>query len=222
VELAHRELEEKPECFRIAGFGELYFERMFQMRGFENILMDMITEKRFVEGLMDRITELNLAFLEVNASLPVDALMTSDDWGDQRGIIVGPERWRELFKPRVAKVWAAAHAHGKIVIHHTCGNVSDIIPDLIEIGLNVLESVQPEAMDVCGLKKGYGKDLTFWGGLGSQSIIPFGTPEEIRAQVSRLCRALGKEGGYILAPAKPLQPETPTENAVEAFLDQED
>ena len=106
-----------------------------------------------------------------------------------------------------------------------CGSLADIIPDAIEIGLDVLESVQPEAagMNPYGLKKKWGDKLAFWGGLGSQSTIPHGTPEEIRREVSRLRAEMATGGGYVLAPAKPLQPETPTENAaavVEAFAEE--
>ena len=97
--------------------------------------------------------------------------------------------------------------------------------DVIEIGLDVLESVQPEAADMnpYELKQKWGDRITFWGGLGSQSTIPFGTPEKIHGEVQRLCGEMAKSGGYILAPAKPLQPETPTANAVavvEAFTNQ--
>jgi uroporphyrinogen decarboxylase len=107
---------------------------------------------------------------------------------------------------------------------HSCGSVVEIIPDLVEIGLDVLESVQPEAagMNPYELKKKFGKNITFWGCLGSQSTIPRGTPDEIRAEVRHLKKAMGVGGGYILAPAKPLQPETPVANAVaivEAFTE---
>ena len=113
----------------------------------------------------------------------------------------------------------------KLVITHCCGSIVDILPDAIEIGLDVLESCQPEArgMNPYDLKKKFGDKLTFWGCLGSQSVIPFGTPEEIRAEVQQLCREMGKGGGFILGPAKSLQPGTPTENAaavVEAFAEQ--
>lgn len=106
---------------------------------------------------------------------------------------------------------------------HSCGSVAAIVPDLIEIGLDVLESVQPEAADMnpYELKRRFGRDICFWGCLGSQSTIPFGTPASIQAEVARLKREMPRGGGYILAPAKPLQPETPTENAVaivEAFI----
>jgi uroporphyrinogen decarboxylase len=111
------------------------------------------------------------------------------------------------------------------VLSHCCGSIADIMPDVIEIGLDVYESVQPEARnnDPYELKRRYGDQIAFWGGLGSQSTIPFGTPGQIGAEVTRLCREMGRGGGYILAPAKALQPETPTENAaavVEAFLQQ--
>ena len=149
----------------------------------------------------------------------MDAIWFGDDWGDQRGIIIGPKRWREYLKPRWAKIYAAVHRHDMFVIHHSCGSVADIMPDIIEIGLDVLESVQPEAagMNPYELKRQWGDKLTFFGGLGSQSTIPFGTPEEIRAEVRRLRAEMGRDGGYILAPAKSLQPGTPTENAVAVF-----
>jgi uroporphyrinogen decarboxylase len=111
------------------------------------------------------------------------------------------------------------------VLTHCCGSIEEILPDLIEIGLDVYQSVQPEAANSnpYDLKRKYGDRMTFWGGLGSQSTIPFGTPEGIRAEVARLCREMGRGGGYILSGSKHLQPETPTENAaavVEAFLEQ--
>jgi uroporphyrinogen decarboxylase len=151
--------------------------------------------------------------------------MFADDWGYQRGVLLGPERWRRVLKPRLARFYARVHQAGKYTLSHCCGSVTDILPDIIEIGLDVLESVQPEAdkMKPYELKRCFGKHITFWGGLGSQSIIPFGTTDEIRTEVTRLCREMGKGGGYILSPAKPLQPETPTQNAaaiIESFLHQ--
>ena len=212
------------ERFRTAGVGFGLFERSWLIVGFENALAYMLTEQDFYEELLDKICDLYTTIVAENSELPLDALMFGDDWGDQRGVIMGPELWRKLFKPRVAKMYAAAKAQGKYVMQHTCGNVSEIIPDLIEIGLDVLESVQPEAMDPYELKRKYGDKLAFWGGLGSQSTIPFGTPAQIGAEVKKLCREMGKDGGYILSGAKGLQPETPTENAaavLEAFTQQE-
>jgi uroporphyrinogen decarboxylase len=225
-ERAVKTCAEHPDQFRVGHLGWGLFERSWNLRGFENILMDAIDEPAFFEEVLDRLTELYLAFVKYTVELPIDAILFGDDWGDQRGVILGPDRWRQFIKPRWQRVYGAVHAAGKIVMAHSCGSVAEIMPDIIEIGMDVLESVQPEAagMNPYELKARWGERITFWGCLGSQSTIPFGTPTSIKAEVSRLCREVGRGGGFILAPAKALQPETPTENAVaviEAFTNQE-
>lgn len=213
---AQKTCEERADSFRIGSLGWGLFERSWNLRGFENVLVDAIEEPAFFEELLDRLMRLYLTFVDYTADLPVDGILFGDDWGDQRGVILGPERWRQFLKPRWAKIYEAVHRHGKIVMSHSCGSVADIIPDLIEIGIDVLESVQPEAagMNPYELKKRWGDKITFWGCLGSQSMIPFGTPASIRGEVAKLRKEMSRGGGFILAPAKPLQPETPTENAV--------
>ena len=127
-----------------------------------------------------------------------------------------------MLKPLYARLYERARRAGKFVVNHSCGNFSEILPDLIEIGLDVIQSVQPEAMDVYALKREYGSGITFWGGLGSQSILPFGTPSQIRAEVKRLVDEMGRGGGYILGPAKAVLDDTPAENfaaVLEAFLE---
>lgn len=223
-EEAHTTCKACGDSFLIGNLGWGLFERSWNLRGFENILMDAIAEPDFFEEVLDRLMHLYLAFVDYTADLPVDGILFGDDWGDQRGVILGPERWRRFLKPRWARIYDAVHRHGKVVMSHSCGSVADIIPDLIEIGLDVLESVQPEAagMNPYELKRRWGDKITFWGCLGSQSTIPFGTPESIRNEVATLKREMSRGGGFILAPAKPLQPETPTLNAaavVEAFVD---
>jgi uroporphyrinogen decarboxylase len=213
-------IDDSPEAFLVAGFNFGLFERAWALRGFENALMDVVSEPAFFQGLIDRIARQQMEILEELVALPVDGIMFSDDWGGQRGILLGPARWRAFLKEPMRRMYSFAHGHGKVTLHHSCGNVADIIPDAIEIGLDVLESVQPEAMNPYELKKRFGERLTFWGGLGVQSTLPFGSPDDVRAEIQRLCRELGRGGGYILAPAKPLQEDTPTANAVvvvEAF-----
>jgi len=224
-ERAWRTCEEHKDSFLLGSLGWGLFERSWNLRGFENALMDAVAEPAFYAEALDRLTDLYLAFVDTTCDLPIDAVMFGDDWGDQRGVILGPDRWREFIKPPWAEIYEAVHARGKLVLSHSCGSVAAILPDLIEMGLDVLESVQPEAagMNPYELKRQWGDQITFWGGLGSQSILPFGTPDEIQAEVHRLCTEMGRGGGYILAPAKGLQPETPTENAVavlEAFTSQ--
>ena len=147
------EWKEKARCtcaecadsFLVGRLGWGLFERSWNLRGFTNALMDAAAEPDFFAEMLDRLMHLYLAFLNYTADLPVDGILFGDDWGDQRGVILGPERWRKFLKPRWATIYEAAHRRGKIVMSHSCGSVAEIMPDLIEIGLDVLESVQPEA-----------------------------------------------------------------------------
>ncbi|MCX6344671.1 MAG: hypothetical protein NT018_06320 [Armatimonadetes bacterium] len=213
------------EVFSVIYNGWGLFEMAWRLRGFENMLMDCIAEEDFFEELLDRLMHLRLAMVQQYEDISADAVFFGDDWGDQRGVIIGPERWRRFIKPRWAKIYDAVHAQGKYVINHCCGSAVDIIPDMIEIGLDVYESVQPEAsgMNPFELKKQFGDKLTFWGCLGSQSTIQFGTPREIGEHIDKLCSEMGKGGGYILAPSKSMQPGTPPENfaaVIDAFTKQ--
>ncbi|NLX35165.1 MAG: hypothetical protein GXY68_00565 [Chloroflexi bacterium] len=217
-------IEAAPERFWVVGYSFGLFERTWCLRGFTNALADAASEPAFYAELVEAIAEHQLAIIDKLLTLPIDGIMGSDDWGYQDGILLGPRLWRKFIKPQLARLHKRIHAAGKFTLSHCCGSVAEIMPDLIEIGLDVLESVQPEArgMSPYELKRKYGDEITFWGGLGSQSTVPFGSPAEIRAEVGRLCQHMTRGGGYILAPAKALQPETPTLNAaavVESFLD---
>jgi uroporphyrinogen decarboxylase len=209
------------DSFLVGALGWGLFERSWNLRGFEDILMDAVAEPDFFSEVLDRLMNLYLAFVDYTADLPIDGILFGDDWGDQRGVTLGPDRWRQFLKPRWARIFAAVHARGKIAMCHSCGSVAEIVPDLIEIGLDVLESVQPEAegMNPFDLKRKWGDRIAFWGCLGSQTI-PRSSPDALQREIRRLRTEMSRGGGYILAPAKPLQPETPTENAVaivEAF-----
>jgi uroporphyrinogen decarboxylase len=141
----------------------------------------------------------------------VDCIRFGDDWGFQAALMIRPERWRKLYKRHYRRIYEAAHQAGLIVSIHSCGNITALLPDLIEIGVQVVHPLQPEAMDVTFCQREYGRDLTFWGGLGSQSTLPYGTPEDVRREV-RARLDLFHEGGYILAPAGAAPAETPAEN----------
>lgn len=213
------------ESFVVGNLGWGLFERTWIMRGFENSLMDVTQNPDFFEESLERMMNLYLKLVDYTCAIDVDGILFGDDWGSQQGVILGPKRWRQLLKPRWAKIYERVHSYGKIVMHHSCGSVADIMPDIIEIGMDVLESVQPEAagMNPYELKKKWGDKITFWGCLGSQSIIPFGTPAQIKAEIRKLRREMAPGGGYLMAPAKPLQLETPTENAIailEAFTEE--
>jgi uroporphyrinogen decarboxylase len=218
---ASRAIERWHGHFLVAGAGSGFFERAWVVRGFEEALGDSAAEPSFYERLLDELAELESGIVLRLLDLPVQGILFADDWADQRGILLGPERWRRLILRRQAALYDMVRRSGKRVLSHCCGNVCEIIPDLIDAGLEVLQSIQPEAMDPYVLKRELGASLCLWGGVGSQRMIPFGTPGEIRGEIRRLCTEMGRGGGYILGTAKSLQPETPTENAaavVEAFF----
>ena len=225
LKCAAEQCEQSKDRFRLGMIGSGLWEFFWHLRGYENALMDIAAEPAFSEGLCQRITEQILAYIDLIADLPLDGLFLGDDWGGQNGVLLGPEYWRRYIKPGWKKVIDAAHAINLPVFNHCCGSFAAIMPDIVEIGLDCIESVQPEAAgnDPYLFKKEYGRDITFWGGLGSQSIIPFGRPAELTAEIQKLISIMGNDGGYILAPAKWLMPDTPLENAVaifEAFVDQ--
>jgi uroporphyrinogen decarboxylase len=184
-----------------------------------------VEEPEFVEEMLDIQTKLILGYLEIVSDLPYDGILLSDDWCDQRGVLFGRPRWQKYIKPLMAEIIKRTHETGKFFALHCCGSFIDIMPDIVEIGMDVIESVQPEAKDndPYVLKRLYGDKITFWGGLGSQSIIPNGTVLELKQEIKKLVTEMGKGGAYILSPAKPLMCGTPPENAVaifEAFVDQ--
>ncbi|MHC4985323.1 MAG: uroporphyrinogen decarboxylase family protein [Planctomycetota bacterium] len=218
-ENALKKLTEDPQAYQLVYMGWGLFEQSWGVRGFENFLEDVVLNQDFVEELLDRLTDLFLTWVDFWADVPADGIMFGDDWGMQQGVIIGPDLWRKFFKPRWAKIYQRTRETGKTVITHCCGSIADIMDDVVEIGLDVLESVQPEAtgMNPYELKKRYGKDLAFWGCLGSQSTLQFGSPDDIQAEVRKLRKEMSKGGGFILAPAKELQPGTPPENAIAAF-----
>jgi len=220
LENIDRNCAANPDRFTAVMFGQGIFERPWTLRGFQNALLDSIAEPEFYAELVGRVAEHQMGIVQRLCQTQIDAIHFGDDWGDQRGVTLGPERWRKFIKPHVAEHYEYVKKQGKYTFTHCCGCVTDIIPDMIEIGLDCLQSVQPEAMDPYELKRRFGGKIAFWGGLGSQSTLPFGTPEEIKAEVRKLCREMGKGGGFLLGPAKALRVEMPVENVIatiEAF-----
>ena len=149
----------------------------------------------------------------------VDMLFVGDDIGIQTGPIMQPQMWRELLLPPLRRIIAAARSVRPDipVAYHSCGSVAFAVEELMEAGVDVLQSVQPEANDVAALKREYGEHLAFWGGAGSQSTLSRGTPRDVDEEVRRLIDTVGAGGGYICSPAHFLEPECPLEN-IDAFV----
>ncbi len=143
-----------------------------------------------------------------------DCIAVSDDYGTQKGMLMSPGHWREFIKPQLEKIYSMARDNGRKTFHHSCGNIQEIIPDFIELGLDILHPIQPEAMDIVKTKQQFGDKLTFCGGIPTQSVLPDGTPDQVRNEVRRLKNIMGQAGGYILEPGITVQADVPLENIV--------
>jgi len=198
--------------FVLATLGFSLFERAWGLAGMEEVLMAMILDKGFVHALLDRILEFNLKVIARACKAEVDGMLFGDDWGQQKGLLMGPGLWREFIKPRVRKMYDLVKSAGKSVFIHCCGNVEELFPDLIECGVDVFNPFQPEVMDVFKLKREYGRDISFYGGISTQKTLPYGSVSEVREEVRRLITIVGDDGGYIAAPAHSVTADARPEN----------
>jgi uroporphyrinogen decarboxylase len=190
-------VEEKGDRFYIAEIGFSLFERAWVLAGMEPLLEATMCDPDFVHTLLDKILAYNLEIIDGACRYPIDAMYFGDDWGSQRGLLMGRERWREFIEPRVRQMYRA---------------VKDLFPDLIADGLDVFNPFQPEVIDVFGAKRKYGAELCFFGGISTQRILPYATPEETRDHVKRLIEGVGKDGGLFAAPAHAIPPDAKMEN----------
>jgi len=176
----------------LAGHEGHLFEVAWALRGMENLLRDMIWNPGFVDDLLGGITEYHLVLIEQSVRYDIDAFYFGDDWGSQdMGLIMGPRHWRRYIKPCLARMFARIKEAGKFIHLHSDGDVSAIFEDLIEIGLDVYNPFQPEIMDVYEMKGKYGDRLCFHGGIGIQKLLPFGVPQQVKAEAQRMIRTPG-------------------------------
>jgi uroporphyrinogen decarboxylase len=199
----------------------MFFEMSWYLTGMEKFLMDLMIQPEYLSYLMDTIMHYIIVAGKKLIDMGVDILWCGDDFGSQQGMIIDPDTWRSIIKPRIKfmfEEFRKVRSDIKIA-WHSCGSILPIIPDFIELGLDILNPIQPLAygMDPVFLKNTYGKDLVFFGGIDVQHLLPFGKPQTIKDEVRRRIDILGKDGGYILAPAHNIQPDTPIENIMALF-----
>ena len=178
----------------------------------ENILTDFLLEPEFVQDLFERLFQYNMAGIGIAAQFPIDAIMFGDDWGQQQGMLMGPDIWRKFIKPHMARFFEAVKSFGKVVILHSCGDLSQIMGDLVDMGLDIYNTFQPEIYDMKEFKRNFGKHITIYGGISTQGILAKGTPEEVKEAVKQAMNILGSDGGYIVAPTHQIPMGTPLEN----------
>lgn len=196
------------------------FETAWYLRGMDTFMIDMVANVEFAEALMDRITDIRVGMARRYAEAGLDILQLGDDVATQLDMMIDPELWRALIKPRLARVVRAAKATNPdlLLFYHGDGNMMQVVPDIVELGIDVLNPVQPECMDPVEVKRRFGDRLALWGTLGTQTTLPFGSVAEVRETCRRLIREVGKGGGLLLSPTHVVEPEVPIENLV-AFIE---
>ncbi len=213
------DLAQHKDDYYIVGLQHLgLFERSWLFLGYENLMLALATDIGYVEALMDRILEFHVGLAHRFVELGADAVRTGDDYGSQTNLQFSPKLWRRLIKPRLAKIWEVYREAGITIMHHSCGNIEAVIPDLIELGLDALHPVQPRAMSIERLSEKFGKQLTFHGGIDTQELLPFGTPDDVVSSIKHCVETLGANGRYIIAPSQEIMNDVPTEN-IKALVD---
>jgi hypothetical protein len=182
----------------VNGGGANPFERMQHLRGTQNLMMDLAWGVPEIYRLRDMVHEYFLRNVEMWCKTDVDAIGLGDDWGTQRALLISPKLWREFYKPLYAEYCRMAHAAGKFVFFHSDGHITDIYPDFIEIGVNAVNS-QLFCMDIEELGRRFKGQITFWGEIDRQNILPFGTVDAVRAAVRRVRAALDDGRGGVIA-----------------------
>ena len=201
------------------------FEQAWALRGLSRFLIDMYKDRAFAEALLDKVLETQLQRFEAYLGAigtSIDVVVTSDDLGMQTAPMMSPDLYRKIVKPRHRRLYRAikAQTNAKLFLH-TCGAVRPFIPDFIDLGIDILNPIQVAAAnmdDTASLKREFGKDIVFWGGAcDSQKVLPFGSPEEVRAEVRRRIDDLAPGGGFVFAPIHNIQPGVPPENIVALY-----
>jgi len=199
---------------------EILFPRAWHLRGMAEFLVDLALHRHMAEALLDKILAAQVPIVKGLTEAGVDVVWLGMDVAMQNTTMISPSMWAAWMKPRMKTMVDAAKSVNPNVIFaiHCCGAVGPLLPHLADIGVTIINPVQPEAVNLTQVKKDFGNVFTFWGGVSVQRTMPFGTPEQVRAEVPECARILGKGGGYVCAPAHGLTHDVPWENVV-AFVE---
>jgi uroporphyrinogen decarboxylase len=204
-------IEQYSDRFRVFSIGFSLYERAWTLRGLDTLMVDFLDHPGFVHDLLNAIADWNITQVSEAVKYDIDAIYFGDDWGQQRGLQMGPGLWREFILPPLTRMYQAVRDASKYVMIHSCGDVDELFDALIAIGLNCFNPFQPEVMDVDALMARYRGRLAFHGGLSTQKALPYGSVDDVR-QATRHLLDMGRIGGYVFAPAHDVEGDVPLEN----------
>jgi len=210
---AHLDIDalKSQERFVILGMTGL-FDICWHLRSFEEFMVDLAINEQFATMLLDNALQYSLDLVSIIPDC-VDGVRVGEDWGMQTGLIMSAEMWRKYLKPRLKLLYEKIRKRGFRLFIHSCGNILEIFPDIIELGVEVVHPIQPEVMDITLLQREYGKYISMYGGIGTQSTLVFGTPEDVINESKAILKTF-KDGGYIFGPAGAISTDTKFENVI--------
>ncbi len=205
--------------YAIAGhFGIDYlFMRAWELRGYNDFMVDLCCHPKFVNELLDRLQNYFVAIEKQMLEMPIDIFIFGDDIGMQNGMAISPTIWRMYFKPRFKEVIDTAKRKNVFVMFHSDGVIDPIVPDLVEMGLDILNPIQPECMNPAQIKNTYGDRLTLSGTISVQNTLPHGTVEDVRNEVIERIRTCGNRGGFMICPSNAALLDTPVQNFLTVY-----
>lgn len=199
--------------FVTPNFGFALFERAWALRGFDTMFLDMAADPAYTEELLDRVIDIQLKLIHRYLELGVDGAYFGDDYGAQKNLLFSPRMWRKYIKPRLAKLFAPFSERGLPVMMHSDGQIQKILPDLVEIGLTVLNPVQPEVLEHPWLHTTFDGRLAFYGGISTQTVLPHGSPDDVITAIRQAVHDLAPDGtGLIISPSHRMMTDIPLAN----------
>jgi len=206
----------------VGGFSPIFY-LIADLCGMEKALMDMVLNPNVIHALVDKIVEFYEGYFSRICEAchgSIDAIAFGDDFASQLNILMSPEHWRKYFKPAWSRLFSLVKQHGYKVMFHSCGSVYKVIPDLIDIGLDILYPIQVKAtsMEIELLHKQFGNSLAFYGGIDVQDLLPFGSVEEVKQEIIRIAKIFEKSGGYILSTSHVIMEDVPEENILTLYI----
>lgn len=209
---AKRVIAKYPDRFRVLRINGP-FDFGWHLTGLEDFMAMMLLEEDLTREVLEKTTDYIVNIIE-GAPSEIDAVRVIEDWGIQSGLMFSKELWLKLIYPCYERIHAAILKKGFYVMHHSCGDVTELLSEIINLKTSVLDAIQPECMDLPSIKEKYGEKIVFFGGLGSQTTIPNGTPQDVIDEAEATIKVMGKGGGYIIGPAGSVSTESPLENVI--------